>query len=115
MSTEGTEIVADSLLAMGARIVVLTMGERGCMVKSNQSRYLLPAYRVKAKDTTAAGDTFCGALAAQLSKGISWEEALKFATAASAICVMRMGAQPSIPMESEIHEFIANHDDLRFQ
>lgn len=115
MSTEGTEIVVDSLLAMGARVVVLTMGERGCMVKSNQSRYLLPAYRVKAKDTTAAGDTFCGALAARLSKGISWEEALKFATAASAICVMRMGAQPSIPMESEIHEFMANHDDLRFQ
>lgn len=67
---------------------------------------VIPAFGVKAVDTTAAGDTFCGALAAELSKGKRWQDILEFATAAAAICVTRMGAQPSIASEKEVRDFL---------
>jgi len=107
--TDGKEVVADSLLAKGVQTVVLTLGEQGCFFKDRQISYSIPAFHVSAVDTTGAGDTFCGALAAQLSKGKDWEDALLFATAASAICVTRMGAQPSIPTEKEILKFLKKY------
>ncbi|MGV8136445.1 MAG: ribokinase [Mangrovibacterium sp.] len=107
--TDGKEVVADSLLAKGVQTVVLTLGEQGCFFKDRQISYSIPAFHVSAVDTTGAGDTFCGALAAQLSKGKGWEETLLFATAASAICVTRMGAQPSIPTEKEILKFLKKY------
>jgi len=100
------EAVVDSLLGMGAKTVVLTLGKQGCMVKNDQLTMCVPSFFVEAVDSTAAGDTFCGALAAELGRGHDWDEALKFATAASAICVTRMGAQPSIPTEREVREFL---------
>ncbi len=110
VEADGKDVVADSLLTMGAKTVVLTLGEQGCFLKNSQVCCLMPAFPVKAVDTTAAGDTFCGAFAAQLSQGKEWGEALRFATAASAICVTRMGAQPSIPTEEEILAFLKNHE-----
>lgn len=103
----GEEGVIDSLMTMGARTVILTLGKRGCIVKNYTVSKHIPAYDVDAVDTTAAGDTFCGAVVAGLSKGKDLVEAVKFATAASAICVMRMGAQPSIPGEEEVKEFVS--------
>jgi ribokinase len=103
----GEETIVDKLLELGAKTVVLTLGKNGCMLKNSREFYTVPAFRVKALDTTAAGDTFCGALAAELGRGHDWEEALMFATAASAICVTRMGAQPSIPTEKEVLEFLS--------
>ena len=111
--TDGKEVVADSLLAKGVQTIVLTLGEQGCFFKNRQVSYSVPAFQVSAVDTTGAGDTFCGALAAQLSQGKDWEEALLFATAASAICVTRMGAQPSIPTEKEILKFLENKNNMK--
>lgn len=104
--TIGKEAVVDKLLAMGVNTVVLTLGRKGYLLKNNQQVLSLPAFKVEALDTTAAGDTFCGALAAELSRGHDWDETLRFATAASAICVTRMGAQPSISSEKEVREFL---------
>jgi ribokinase len=59
-------------------------------------------------DTTAAGDGFCGALAACLAAGRSLREALRFANAAAALVVTRAGAQPSLPQRSEIEAFLAS-------
>ena len=64
------------------------------------------AFTVNTVDSTAAGDTFCGALATELSKGHSWKQTLEYASAAAAICVTRMGAQPSIPREDEVVSFL---------
>ena len=102
----GEEGIVDKLLALGAKTVVLTLGKRGCLLKNDQIYLQVPAFSVKTVDTTAAGDTFCGALAAELSKGRSWHETLEFASAAAAICVTRMGAQPSIPTETEVRNFL---------
>jgi ribokinase len=106
IETAGKEVVVDKLLAMGADTVVLTLGKKGCLLKNNQRIQYVPAFIVETLDSTAAGDAFCGALAAEISRDHDWEEALKFATAASAICVTRMGAQPSIPTEKEVREFL---------
>lgn len=106
IETDGEETIMDAIIAMGASTVILTLGRNGCLVRSDSVMQHIPAFVVDAVDTTAAGDTFCGALVAQLSKGRALPDALKFATAASAICVTRMGAQPSIPTEDEVKSFL---------
>jgi len=108
----GEEAIVDKLLDLGVQTVVLTLGKQGCLMKNDKEFYSIPAFSVKAIDTTAAGDTFCGALAAGLTRGVGWEQALKFATAASAICVTRMGAQPSIPTEKEVNEFLNKNTNI---
>ena len=102
----GEQAVVDKLLALGAKSVVLTLGGKGSIMKNESEYHVIPAFKVKSIDSTGAGDTFCGALAAGLNKGRSWKDSLIFASAASAICVTRMGAQPSIPTETEVHDFL---------
>jgi ribokinase len=101
----GEEAVVDLLFGMGATTVILTLGKRGCMVRGAAVREHIAAFEVDAVDSTAAGDTFCGALAARLSKGSDIVEAATFASAAAAICVTRLGAQPSVPLEKEVVDF----------
>jgi ribokinase len=105
----GENGVVEMLLAMGANTVILTLGKKGCIVKSKTVHHHIPAFDVETVDSTAAGDTFCGALVAQLSKGVEIVEAIGFATAAAAICVTRIGAQPSIPKENDIRKFQLTH------
>lgn len=102
----GKEAVIAKLIAMGASAVILTLGKEGCLLKSEQVVIKKEAFIVEAIDSTAAGDTFCGALAARLSKGESWDDILTFASAASALCVTKMGAQPSVPTEKEVLVFL---------
>lgn len=103
----GEEAIVDLLLATGVRNVVLTLGKKGSLYKNNQELLRIPAFQVEAVDTTAAGDTFCGALAARLSRGEDMKTSLEFAAAAAALCVTRMGAQPSIPTEAEVVDFLS--------
>ncbi|MBI5009613.1 MAG: ribokinase [Bacteroidia bacterium] len=100
------KIAAAELLKLGCQIAVITLGARGSYVASSDFTGFVPAFKVKAVDTTAAGDVYCGSLAVALVEGRSLEDAVKFASAASAISVTRLGAQPSVPVRKEIDEFI---------
>ena len=102
----GKEAVIAKLITMGASTVLLTLGKGGCLLKNEHSGISKKAFAVNTLDTTAAGDTFCGTLAARLSKGENWDDVLTFASAASALCVTRMGAQPSVPTEKEVLVFL---------
>jgi ribokinase len=96
------EVAARKLLGNGHKIVVVTLGKAGAMIADAAGTRLIPAFAATAVDTTAAGDTFCGTLAVALVEGMPLDQAARFASAASAICVSRLGAQPSIPRRNEI-------------
>ncbi len=97
---------ASKLLARGAGMVILTLGARGAFVADKTERVLVPGFRVKPVDTTAAGDVFNGALAVALSEGKHIIDAVRFANAAAAISVTRFGAQPSAPCRNEIDRML---------
>ena len=90
------------LYRKGVKNVIVTLGDKGSMLYNADGVVTVPATKVEAVDTVAAGDTYNGALCVALSKGRSLVEAMKFATAASAIAVTRTGAQASIPYASEL-------------
>jgi len=98
---------ADALLARGVENVIITLGARGAFVAGQQGRGLVKGYKVKAVDTTAAGDVFNGTLAVALAEGKSLSEAARFASAAAAISVTRLGAQTSAPKRTEINRLLA--------
>lgn len=100
------EKAAKKLVDRGVEKVIITLGSQGAFVMTKNEKVQVPAYKVNAVDTTAAGDTFCGALAVALVEGKSLRESLQFASAAAAISVTRMGAQPSAPTRKEIEEFL---------
>ncbi len=105
-SEEDAEVAARKLLQRGVEMLILTLGSKGAILLSKTERLVIPAFKVSALDTTAAGDTFCGSFAVGLVQGKSKEEALRFAIAASAICVTKMGAQPAVPFRQEIEAFL---------
>jgi ribokinase len=106
-SDADVEAAASELRRRGPRTVVLTLGSRGAYVDGEGVRALVPAFPVEAVDTTAAGDVHCGALAVALVEGRPLAEAVRFANAAAALSVTRLGAQPSAPTRAEIDALLA--------
>jgi len=93
----------DSLFALGAKAIVVTLGSRGAeLCTPDGARTLVPAFAVTPVDTTAAGDAFCGSFAAAISNGTSLIDALRFAAAGAGLTTTRAGAVPSIPHRAEI-------------
>lgn len=86
----------------GVACVLITLGEQGVAIVDDEGERHLPAQVVKAVDTTAAGDTFIGGFTAGLTEGMSLDNAVRLGQAASALCVTRFGAQPSIPYRREL-------------
>lgn len=86
--------------------VIVTEGARGVTTRKDGKKMLIPGFRVPVVDTTGAGDTFNGALAVALSKGMSLEEACLFANAAAALSVTKLGAQGGMPTEEEVEKFL---------
>lgn len=99
---ESARKAADIISAKGVDIVVVTLGAKGALIKEMNDYYEVPASKVKAIDTTAAGDTFCGALCVALSEGESVLDAVRFANKCASITVTRMGAQSALPYRKEI-------------
>ena len=100
------EKAAEKLVKMGVEKVIITLGSQGAFVLTKDEKVSVPSFKVNAVDTTAAGDTFCGAFAVALVEGKSLKESLRFASAAAAISVTRIGAQPSAPTREEIDLFL---------
>jgi ribokinase len=103
---ETAEKAAQKLLELGSKLVILTLGADGVVYGTKNEMTHVPAFKVKAEDTTAAGDTFCGSFAVAHTEGKSLKEAILFSSAAAALAVTRMGAQPSIPNRKEIDSFL---------
>lgn len=97
---------ADVIVNKGVKKVIITMGSRGSMLKDEDGYIEVPAHKVEAADTTAAGDTFCGAVAVAIAEGKTLKDGIEFATKCSAVTVTKMGAQASIPTRKEVENTI---------
>ena len=91
---------------MGISDVMITLGSQGVYCSNGQQQALIPGFRVEAVDTTAAGDTFNGALLAAELAGADFHSAVRFAHGAAALSVTRFGAQSSIPGKQEVDTFL---------
>ena len=100
---------AEQLLHHGPRNVVLKLGERGAFLMGQDTpTMLLPPFRVRAVDTTAAGDAFNGGFAFGLTAGgMSPQDAARFACAVAAVSVTRAGAQPAMPSYAEVQQMLS--------
>jgi ribokinase len=105
---------ARNLLNKGVRAVFITLGSKGVFVASKKENTLqiIPAFKVKAVDSTAAGDVFSGTLAVALAEGRPLLDAARFANAAAALSVTKLGAQPSAPNRIEIEKLLAKRNSI---
>jgi len=97
---------ASVILSKGVEMVIITLGAKGALLATKDEINIIGAHKVDAKDTTAAGDVFNGALALAIAEKKPIHEAIKFANAAAAVSITRMGAQPSAPEREEIEQMI---------
>lgn len=102
---------ANVLHDKGIHTVMITLGSKGVWLSENYKGELIQGFKVKAIDTTAAGDTFNGAFVTGLLEGMQTKQAITFAHAAAALSVTRFGAQTSIPTRQETNEFLAQQNN----
>ena len=103
------EEAAGWLLDQGCGSVALTLGERGALLaRPGQTPVLVPAHPVVAVDTTAAGDAFCGALAAALASGEALYDGVRYGCAAGALATTVMGALPSLPTTAQVQHLMGS-------
>ncbi len=100
---------AENLLQRGVKTVIITLGGQGVYWATAEQQQHFSAFPILAVDTTAAGDTFTGALAASLVQGLAMPDAIRFCQAAAALAVSQAGAQPSIPHKPTIEEFLLTY------
>jgi sulfofructose kinase len=99
-----------NILAKHAPVVVITQGEQGLIWKNNVQEGYLPAFPVKAIDTTGAGDAFHGAFAAAITDNKPLIESLRYASAVAALCCTKIGARTGLPHRNEVNAFLKNQE-----
>lgn len=102
---ESAVSAARKIREMGVENVIVTLGSKGALIYNDTLCELIPAFKVKAVDTTAAGDIFNGALVVALAEKRTWADAVRFACKTAAIAVTRVGAQSSAPYRNEVDVF----------
>ncbi|WNS41429.1 ribokinase [Paenibacillus sp. MMS20-IR301] len=105
-SIDDAERAARLLLLKGVRHVIVTLGSKGALIVNAAGSLHVPGFPVQAVDTVAAGDSFNGALAWQLTRGKTLDEAVRFANAVGALAVGKTGAIPSLPRLEEVKRFL---------
>ncbi len=103
---EDCRIAAGKFMDMGVKNVIITLGVRGAFYTNGKEETFVPAIKVKAVETTGAGDAFNGGLATAIAEGMPIQQALRFATCTAAISVTRFGSSPSMPYRAEILELM---------
>lgn len=98
------ENMAREVLELGCKNVIITLGSKGSLLVNEEKVFSQEAYKVKAIDTTAAGDSYIGGFAAGLAKGFSVEDAMEYGTVASALTVTKSGAVDSLPFIKDVEE-----------
>jgi ribokinase len=93
--------------------VVIPRGEGGAYLRTGRGGERIPGVRVRVRDTTGAGDAFCGALAVALASGRPLEEAVLWANCAGALATTRMGAQEALPTGREVNRLFWRVKNLR--
>jgi ribokinase len=106
VSPDNAPDAAEMLKSKGINTIIITLGINGSYALSDEYSGFIPAYKVTAVDATAAGDVYCGSLACALMEGNTLQEAVKFSSAAAALCVTKLGAQRSAPLRQEIDDFM---------
>ena len=106
VSPDNAPEAAKKLQKKGIETIIITLGINGSYILSNEYSGFVPAYKVNAVDATAAGDVYCGSLATALMEDMSLRESVRFSSAAAALCVTKLGAQPSAPTRQEIDVFM---------
>jgi len=114
-SLASAKSAAERLLALGPEHAIITLGEHGSLWSTRATpatfaHHEIRSFPVKQVDATAAGDAFCGALAAALAQGMEIMVALKMASAAGSVTVTRMGAYPSLPTAAEVETLIKKEE-----
>ena len=104
-SSLSPEDVAKRLIALGVKNVVMTLGEKGALIVTSSSVVRVPAIRVKAVDTTGAGDAFNAGLAVSLASGASLEDAVRIAVVTGGLAVTKEGVIPSLPRGEEVTSY----------
>ncbi len=97
---------AKALLNLGCKNVIITLGDKGVFFMNNNEEIFQESFKVKAVDTTAAGDSFIGGFAYSLANDFEYKKALEFSCAVGALTVTKIGAQPSLPTIEEVNSFI---------
>jgi ribokinase len=110
LSKDEAVTIARQLQKNGSKKVIITLGEQGSVYLDQEKELFTPANKVKAVDTTAAGDAFCGAFATAISENKPVEYALKFASAAGGLAATKAGAVPSLPTQQEILSMFTSLD-----
>lgn len=108
---ESAHAAGRALMAAGAGSAVVTLGARGAAWVTPEGAGHVATYPVNAIDTVAAGDAFCGALAASLATGLEWEASLRRACAAGALATTVSGASPSLPRSAAIDDLVATREE----
>jgi ribokinase len=101
---------ANFLHQMGAKTIIITMGEKGAFCSTPDDSFSVPAIRTRAIDTVAAGDAFNGALAAALASGKTLREAVQWGTIAGSLAVTKSGAQASLPDKASFLEALHRYE-----
>ena len=103
------EKMADYFLSCGIKNVVIKAGKQGCFFKNQLESFTVPAFSVKAVDTTGAGDNFASGFITALLEGKNHRECCRFAHAVAAIAVESVGANVGVKSRGQVEEFLNSH------